>query len=90
MEQIILHLISGAIGGQVAASFARNQTMSTLVVSLAGIIGGGLGGQVLVVIAGTAALANMDLSSIFAQIVGAGSGGAILYTLLSMAKRKLT
>jgi uncharacterized membrane protein YeaQ/YmgE (transglycosylase-associated protein family) len=47
MEQIIIQLISGAVGGNVIGKVMKNLDLGTLGNSLAGIVGGGLGGQLL-------------------------------------------
>ena len=44
---VIISLISGAVGGNIAGSALKEQSLGTLGNSIAGIIGGGLGGQLL-------------------------------------------
>ncbi len=44
---LIIQLISGAVGGNVVASAAKNIDLGTLGNSIAGAIGGGVGGQIL-------------------------------------------
>ena len=44
---IIIQLISGAVGGNVAGALMKNLSLGTLGNSIAGILGGGLGGQML-------------------------------------------
>ena len=42
---LLVQLISGALGGNVAGSLLKNLSLGTVGNSLAGIVGGGLGGQ---------------------------------------------
>ena len=44
---VIISLISGAVGGNIAGGVLKEQSLGTLGNSIAGIIGGGLGGQIL-------------------------------------------
>ena len=44
---LIVQLVSGAIGGNVAGSLMKKFSMGTLWNSIIGILGGGLGGQIL-------------------------------------------
>ena len=44
---IIIQLISGAIGGNAAGAALKNQSLGTIGNSIAGIVGGGIGGQLL-------------------------------------------
>ena len=44
---LIIQLVSGAVGGNVAGSLFKNLSLGTLWNSVAGIAGGGLGGTIL-------------------------------------------
>ena len=44
---LIIQLVSGAAGGNLAGSLMKNLSLGTLGNSIAGILGGGLGGQLL-------------------------------------------
>lgn len=44
---LIIQLICGAVGGNVAGALLKNFSLGTAGNSIAGIIGGGLGGQIL-------------------------------------------
>ncbi len=44
---LIIQLISGAVGGNLAGSLMKNLSMGSLWNSIVGILGGGLGGKVL-------------------------------------------
>jgi len=44
---LIIQLISGAAGGNVAVALMKNLSLGTLGNSIAGVAGGGIGGQLL-------------------------------------------
>ena len=44
---LIIQLVSGAVGGNIAGSFMKDSLLGTVGNSLAGILGGGIGGQLL-------------------------------------------
>ena len=67
--ELIIQLIAGALGGNVAGGLLKNQSLGTLGNSLAGIVGGGLGGQILGSLLGgggdaAAAASGLDFGSI--------------------------
>ena len=69
---MIIQLISGAVGGNIAGSLMKNASMGTVLNSVIGILGGGLGGQLLGMlgIGGAAAAGGgMDIAAIIGQDV---------------------
>src|SRR5437762_3751590 len=90
---LIIEVISGAVGGNVAGAAMKENSLGTVGNSIAGIVGGGLGGTILhAVIGGTAAAAggggSMDLTSILSNVAGGGVGGAILMGIVGVIKNK--
>lgn len=95
---LIVSLISGIIGGNIAGAAMPDKNLGGVVNSLAGLVGGGIGGYILkalgVAAAATAASQtgaaagpeHVDIASILANIGGGGAGGAILTALLGMIK----
>ena len=57
LVNLIIQLISGAVGGNVAGAALKDYSLGTLGNSIAGIVGGGVGGAVLMIIVGV--LKNM-------------------------------
>ena len=58
--------------------------------SIAGIVGGGLGGSILgMITGGGAAASGMDIGSIVTQIAGGGIGGGVVLAVVSMIRNKL-
>ncbi len=85
---LVIQLVSGAVGGNAAGKLMPKQSLGTLGNSLAGIVGGGLGGQLLGMlgIGGDAAAGSMDISSILTSIAGGGVGGGVLMAIVGFVK----
>jgi len=87
---LIIQAISGAVGGNVAGAAMKENSLGTLGNSIAGIVGGGLGGTILQMVMGTAAAGGgLDLQSILANVAGGGVGGAILMAIIGIIKNKM-
>ena len=52
---LIIQLIAGAVGGNIAGATLKNFSLGPIGNSLAGIVGGGIGGQILAALLGGAA-----------------------------------
>jgi len=85
---LLIELISGAVGGNIAGAAMKDKSLGTLGNSIAGIVGGGLGGTILQAILGSAAAGGggLDLQSILGNIAGGGVGGAILMAVIGIIK----
>jgi uncharacterized membrane protein YeaQ/YmgE (transglycosylase-associated protein family) len=83
---LIIQLISGAVGGNVAGSVMKDYSLGPILNSIIGILGGGIGGQVLGMLGLGVATGGMDLASIVSQIAGGGIGGAILLAIIGVVK----
>lgn len=61
--ELIISLLAGAVGGNVAGGVVKNINQGTLINSIAGILGGGLGGSLLSMIGagGMAGSGGMDI-----------------------------
>ncbi len=77
---LIISLISGAVGGNVAGALMKGSSLGTLGNSIAGIAGGGLGGGILGALGmgGAAAGAGPILGSLLTGGVGGGALMAII------------
>ena len=90
MLELIISLLSGAVGGNVAGGLLKNFNLGTLWNSVVGILGGGLGGQILSALGGgTVAGAGMDLTSILSNIASSGVGGGVLMIIVGLIKKML-
>ena len=87
---LIIQLVAGAAGGNLAGSLLKQYNLGTLGNSIAGIVGGGLGGQLLgMLIESGASGGGMDLGSLVAQVAGGGVGGGILMVIVSIVRQAL-
>ena len=55
---LIISLISGAVGGNIAGGVLKEQSLGTLGNTIAGLVGGGLGGQILSALMGSSGAAQ--------------------------------
>ena len=88
---LIIEAISGAVGGNVAGAAMKENSLGTVGNSIAGIVGGGLGGTLLHTVMGTAAAGggSLDLTTILSNVAGGGVGGAILMAVVGIIKNKM-
>jgi hypothetical protein len=92
MEQILINLIAGAIGGVGAGKSSPTFDLGMIGNIISGLIGGGVLGQIvnLLLPAITAAAQSGDLSvqGIISQVVAGGAGGAILTAIIGAIKNR--
>jgi uncharacterized membrane protein YeaQ/YmgE (transglycosylase-associated protein family) len=88
---LIIEVISGAVGGNVAGAAMKENSLGTVGNSIAGIVGGGLGGTLLQMVMGSAATGggSLDMTTILSNIAGGGVGGAILMAVVGIIKNKM-
>jgi hypothetical protein len=93
MLALIIQLVSGAVGGNVAGNMLKQYDLGTLGNSIAGILGGGIGGQLLGLlvpaVGAAAAGGGTDVGSILAQIAGGGIGGSVLLVIVGVVKQMM-
>lgn len=91
MVHIIIQLVSGALGGNGAGALLKKLSLGTLGNSIAGILGGGLGGQLLGLLglAPAAASGGLDLNNIIASVLSGGVGGGALMAIIGAVKKAL-
>ena len=85
---LIIQLISGAVGGNIAGSLMKNSSLGTLWNSVAGILGGGLGGSILSMI-GLGTDGGIDISGILGSIAGGGVGGGVVMAIIGLIKKTM-
>ena len=86
---LIIQLISGAAGGNVAGSLMKNLSLGTLGNSLAGILGGGIGGQLLGMLGMATGAGEMDIGGIIGSIASGGVGGGALMAIIGVIKKAM-
>jgi uncharacterized membrane protein YeaQ/YmgE (transglycosylase-associated protein family) len=89
MEQIIISLLSGAAGGNITGGLFRNLNLGVLWNSVAGLVGGGIGGQLLGMLGMAGAGGGMDVSAIIGQVVSGGLGGSALLAFVGAIRNIL-
>jgi len=87
---LIIQLISGAFGGNLAGSLMKKFSMGTLGNSLVGILGGGIGGQLLGLLGVSTGTGGMDIGSIIGSIASGGVGGGVLMAIIGMIRSALS
>jgi uncharacterized membrane protein YeaQ/YmgE (transglycosylase-associated protein family) len=88
---LAVQLISGAVGGNAAGAALKKLSLGTVGNSIVGILGGGLGGQILGMIGmgGGAAAGSLDAGAIISSVAGGGVGGAVLLAIVGFIKQAM-
>ena len=88
---LIIEAVSGALGGNIAGATMKENSLGTLGNSIAGIVGGGLGGVLLQSVLGGAADGDgsLDLTTMLNNVAGGGVGGAILMAIIGLIKNAM-
>ena len=91
MEQLIISLISGAAGGNIVGKVLKNLDLEPLGNSIAGIIGGGLGSQIIGMLGGSGAeaAAGLDIGSIISSVASGGVGGGVVMAIVGILKKMM-
>ncbi|HPA18924.1 MAG TPA: hypothetical protein PLU30_14340 [Verrucomicrobiae bacterium] len=87
---LIIQLASGAAGGNIAGALLKQFNLGPVGNSIVGILGGGLGGQLLGMlgVGGTAA-GGLDIASILSSIAGGGVGGGALMAIIGVIRNMI-
>jgi len=91
---LIIQLVTGAVGGNVAGKLLKNLSLGTVGNSISGILGGGLGGYLLSMLglggaAATGAEGGLDISSILGSVAGGGVGGGVVMAIIGAIKNAM-
>ncbi len=81
MEGLILQLISGAVGGNLAGFLMKAKSLGTLWNTVVGVLGGGIGGQAL------SAMGLLQGAGMVGDIGGSLVGGGLLMFIISLFKK---
>jgi hypothetical protein len=92
MEQILINLIAGALGGVGAGKASPNFDLGTMGNVISGLVGGGVLGQVVTLllpsVVAAAESGNLSVGGVISQAIAGGAGGAILTALIGAVKNK--
>ncbi len=90
LVNLLISLVSGAVGGNIAGALMKNVSLGTAGNSFAGILGGGIGSFVLQALgSGGAAAASAGMGSILGDVAGGGIGGGVLMLIVGMIKNAM-
>ena len=92
MEQILINLVAGALGGVCAGKSSETFDLGMIGNIVSGLIGGGVLGQVVTAllpsIMAAAQSGNLNVSGVISQAIAGGAGGAILTAIVGAIKNK--
>jgi hypothetical protein len=92
MEQLIINLIAGAVGGAGAGKASPKFDLGMAGNLIAGAVGGGVLGQIvsllIPVVATAAQHGDLTVGGVIAQLISGGAGGAILTMIIGLIKNK--
>jgi hypothetical protein len=92
MEQILINLVAGALGGVGAGKSSETFDLGMIGNIVSGLIGGGVLGQVVTAllpsIMAAAQSGDLNLGGIISQAIAGGAGGAILTAIVGAIKNK--
>src|SRR5262245_13098915 len=92
LTALIIQLIAGALGGTAVGNVAKDVNLGPLGNSIAGVLGGGIGGQILnsiLGIGGATAASGLDIGSIVSAFLTGGVSGGLTALVVGFLKAKL-
>ncbi len=88
---LIINLVSGAVGGNVAGSLLKKLSLGSLGNSIVGILGGGIGSQVMNMLGSSGGGAGtLDIVNIVTSIASGGIGGGVLMAIVGFIKQMIS
>ena len=92
MEQILINLVAGALGGAGGGKASPTFDLGTVGNLISGLVGGGLLGQIVTLLLPTIMAAaqsgNISVGGIISQAIAGGAGGAILTAIIGAIKNR--
>jgi hypothetical protein len=92
VEQLLINLIGGALGGVGAGKSSPTFDLGTIGNVISGLIGGGLLGQIVTLllpsVLAAAQSGNLSVSGVISQAIAGGAGGAVLTAIVGAIKNK--
>jgi len=87
--ELIIALISGALGGNLAGKLLKKYSLGTIGNSIVGILGGGIGSYLLNQLGVNIGGSETNLAGIIGSFVEGGIGGGVLMTIIGLIKGML-
>jgi hypothetical protein len=92
MEQIIINLIAGALGGAGVGKASPQFDLGTIGNIISGVVVGGVLGQIVTLVlpslVAAAQSGNLSVGGVVSQAIAGGAGGAILTAIIGAIKNK--
>jgi len=92
MEQILINLVAGALGGVGAGKSSPTFDLGTIGNIVSGVVGGGVLGQIVTLllpsVVAAAQSGNLSVAGVVSQAIAGGAGGAILTAVIGAIKNK--
>lgn len=92
MEQILINLVAGALGGAGAGKTSPQFDLGMVGNLIAGAVGGGVLGQIVTLllpsIMAAAQAGNLSVGGIISHVIAGGAGGAILTAIIGAIKNR--
>jgi hypothetical protein len=92
ITSLLIQLVSGALGGNAASAVNKDTGLSPIGNTIAGALGGGIGGQILSAllgIGGTAAASGMDIGTIVSAFATGGVSGGLTALVIGYLKTRM-
>jgi uncharacterized membrane protein YeaQ/YmgE (transglycosylase-associated protein family) len=90
MEQILINLVAGALGGMGAGKASPNFDLGPIGNVVSGLVGGGVLGQIVTLllpsVVAAAESGNLSIGDVVSQAIAGGAGGAILTAIIGAIK----
>jgi uncharacterized membrane protein YeaQ/YmgE (transglycosylase-associated protein family) len=83
---LIINLVSGAVGGNIAGAAMKDKNLGVLLNSVAGVLGGGAGAAVLKMLGMAVTDGGLDIQSVIASVASGGVGGAVMLVIAALVK----
>jgi hypothetical protein len=92
MEQILINLVAGALGGAGVGKASPQFDLGTIGNIISGVVGGGVLGQIVTLalpsVVAAAQGGNLSVGGIISQVIAGGAGGAILTAIIGAIKNR--
>ncbi len=83
---LVINLISGAVGGNIAGAAMKDKSLGPLLNSVVGVLGGGAGAAVLKAVGMAVNDGGLDLQAVLSSVASGGVGGGILMVIVALVK----
>ena len=83
---LVINLISGAVGGNIAGAVMKDKSLGPLLNSVVGVLGGGAGAGILKMLGMAVNEGGLDLQAVMSSVASGGVGGAVLLVITALIK----